>query len=240
MSIGLLCAAPAAAATDRQVRVFALTAAHSLSIEITVGDVRIEASDRRDAQVEIVRQAPDAAGFTRIPVVIDDRTPHIQIRATQTNDTTEASLRTDITLRLPRQTRLASVRLLEGKLVIDGLAGAIDADVRRGAIEARNISGTVRLETGIGDVTLRAARLTPGGLLRLRAFNGNVTLALAEQPPHARVLALALNGTIASTIPLKTKDAWGPRWGEATLGDGEPVISIDVITGRIVIEAPKD
>ena len=34
------------------------------------------------------------------------------------------------------------------------------------------------------------------------------------------------------------KDTWGPRWGEATLGKGEPVISIDVITGTIEIKAP--
>ena len=54
----------------------------------------------------------------------------------------------------------------------------------------------------------------------------------------ARVLALALNGTIKSSIPLTVKDKWGPRWGEATLGAGEPVISIDVITGAIVIDAP--
>jgi hypothetical protein len=48
-------------------------------------------------------------------------------------------------------------------------------------------------------------------------------------------MALALNGTINSDIPLTMKDTWGPRWGEATLGKGEPVVSIDVITGRIEI-----
>ena len=49
--------------------------------------------------------------------------------------------------------------------------------------------------------------------------------------PSARLL----NGTIASDIPLTMKDTWGPRWGEATIGSGEPVISIDVVTGRIEI-----
>ena len=78
-------------------------------------------------------------------------------------------------------------------------------------------------------------RLTPQGLLRLRAFNGDVRLTLAEKPTDARILALALNGSIKSEIPLRMKDTWGPRWGEATLGNGEPVISIDVITGRIEI-----
>ena len=80
--------------------------------------------------------------------------------------------------------------------------------------------------------------MSPEGLLRLRAFNGDVRLTLAGRPPDARILALALNGTITSQIPLTMKDTWGPRWGEATLGRGEPVISIDVISGRIEIKAP--
>jgi hypothetical protein len=81
-------------------------------------------------------------------------------------------------------------------------------------------------------------RLAPQGLLRLRAFNGDVRLELRERPADARVMALALNGTIQSTIPLTMRDTWGPRWAEATLGSGEPVISLDVITGKIEIKAP--
>jgi DUF4097 and DUF4098 domain-containing protein YvlB len=76
-------------------------------------------------------------------------------------------------------------------------------------------------------------------LLRLRTFNGDVRLTLAKPPTDARILALALNGSIESDIPLQRKDSWGPRWGEATLGTGEPVISIDVVTGRIVIRTTR-
>jgi hypothetical protein len=82
-------------------------------------------------------------------------------------------------------------------------------------------------------------RLSPGGLIRLRAFNGDVRLNLAERPLDARVMALALNGTIRSDIPLTMKEARGPRWGEAMLGRGEPVISLDVVTGTIEINARR-
>ena len=66
----------------------------------------------------------------------------------------------------------------------------------------------------------------------MRAFNGDVRLTLAERPADARILALALNGTIKSDIPLTLRETWGPRWGETTLGKGEPVISLDVVTGH--------
>lgn len=115
---------------------------------------------------------------------------------------------------------------------------AIEVTIGTVRIEGRDLSGTLRLETGIGSVTLTATRLSANGLLRLRAFNGDVRLSLAERPADARILALALNGPIKSDIPLTTRDTWGPRWGEATLGKGEPVISIDVVTGSIEIKSP--
>jgi hypothetical protein len=59
---------------------------------------------------------------------------------------------------------------------------------------------------------------------------------MAGPPADARVLALALNGTIQSDLAMNTRDTWGPRWSEATLGKGEPVISIDVVTGKVEIK----
>jgi hypothetical protein len=235
----LLTAATADAETDRQSRTFALPPARTISVEITIGTVRIEGSSRADAAVEIVRHAPSAEDLTRIPVEIQEDGVEVRIRAQQADGGTNPALRTDVTLRVPHGAKVRPVRVVEGRLEVSALHGEITADIRRGPIEAVDVQGVVRLESGIGDIVAERARLTPDGLLRLRAFNGDVRLALVEQPADARVMALALNGTITSDIPLRTKDTWGPRWAEATLGKGEPVISIDVITGRIEIKAPR-
>jgi DUF4097 and DUF4098 domain-containing protein YvlB len=146
--------------------------------------------------------------------------------------------RADIAVRVPRLALIERVQVMEGRIVINGLRGSITADLRRGSIEATEIAGSVRLETGIGPLTVTAARLSPGGVLRLRTFNGDLRLRLSERPVDARILALALNGTITSTLPLTMKDTWGPRWGEATFGRGEPVISLDVVNGAIDIRSP--
>ena len=231
----LCCAATASADTDRQTRTVALPAGRAIGLEITIGRVIIEGSNRHDAQVEIVRHAPSAEGFTRIPVEVIEEEADVRVRAVQTDGATDPAYRTDVTLRLPESAVVRSVRIAEGHLSLSALRGSITADLRRGPIEASGLQGTVRLETGIGNITVSHARLSPEGLLRLRAFNGDVRLTFGEVPTDARVMALALNGTISSDIPLRTKDTWGPRWGEATLGKGEPVVSIDVITGRIEI-----
>jgi hypothetical protein len=138
-------------------------------------------------------------------------------------------------IRAPAKATFEAVRLLDGRLTIDGLSGAMTADVRQGDIDASRVAGRLRLETGFGSVRVDSATLSPDGLLRLRAFNGNVRLGFARTPSDARILALTFNGKIQSEIPLTRREAFGPRFGEATLGKGEPVVSIDVITGDIVI-----
>jgi hypothetical protein len=224
--------------TDTQARTVALPAERSVSLETTVGNVRVVGEPRQDASIEIVRKAPSPAGLARMPVIIEETDAEVRIGVAQLEGGTDPALTSDVTVRVPYEARLSSIRLLEGRLTLARLRGAVTADVRRGSIEATDSEGILRLEAGIGDIVADRMRLSPGGLLRLRAFNGDVRLTLAERPPDARILALALNGTITSDIALTMKDTWGPRWGEATLGRGEPVISIDVITGAIRIRAP--
>jgi hypothetical protein len=234
----VMAAALVAGAADTQTRQIALPAGKTLAIDVTVGTIRIEGSDRADAEITIERHAPDASRLTQLPVVIDDTAQRASVRVTQIDGGTDPALRAEIVVRVPRTAVLDRVQVFEGRITVTRFAGTLTADIRRGPIEGRDVSGTLRLECGIGSVTLSGARLSAGGLLRLRAFNGDVRLALAERPANARVLALALNGTITSEIPLTTRDTWGPRFGEATLGSGEPVISLDVVTGAVEIKSP--
>jgi hypothetical protein len=233
--VTLLVTAASSSATDRRSYTVALPPGRALSVELTIGHLRVQGEPRADALIEVVRTAPTEAGLVRIPVTIDESPTDVRIRGLQADGATDPELRTDVTLRVPRDSVLPSLRVVEGKITLSALSGSITADLRRGPIDASNLQGIVRLETGIGDVTVDDARLTPTGLLRLRAFNGTVRLSLAERPLDARVMALALNGTIRSDIPLRSKNSWGPRWGEATIGNGEPVISLDVITGAIEV-----
>jgi hypothetical protein len=223
--------------TDRQVRT--LPSGRAINLEVTIGTVRVEGSTRSDTVIEVSRHVPNAEGLLRVPIEITEDDTTVRIRAVQIENGTDPSFRTDVTLRVPHDAVIQSIRVMEGRLVLNALHVTITADIRRGSIEASDLAGVVRLESGIGDVVANGCRLSPDGLLRFRAFNGDVRLTLAQRPADARILALALNGTISSDIPLQKKEAWGPRWGEATLGKGEPVISIDVITGRIEIKAPR-
>ena len=236
-ALGLATALPSAEA-DTQSRNIPLPAGKTLAIEATIANVRIEGWDKPDAEITIERHAPSAELLSKLPVAIDDTPARVSVRAIQADGETDPAYRSDITVRLPRSAVIDRVQVLEGRITVTRFIGTLTADIRRGPIEGKDLSGTLRLETGIGSVVLTNTKLATDGLLRLRAFNGDVRLTLAERPADARILALALNGQIKSEIPLTMKDTWGPRWGETTIGKGEAVISLDVVTGTIELKAP--
>jgi hypothetical protein len=236
--VWLVFAASLVLGLDTHSRTVPLPAGKTLSIDATIANVRIEGWDKPDAEIAIERHAPSAQQFDRLPVAIEDTAARVSIRAIQADGQTDPAYRCDIVVRLPRAAVIDRVQVLEGRITVSRFIGTLTADIRRGPIEGNDLAGTLRLESGIGSVVLTGTRLSTGGLLRLRAFNGDVRLTLAERPADARIMALALNGQIKSEIPLTMKDTWGPRWGETTIGKGEPVISLDVVTGTIEIKSP--
>lgn len=228
-----------AAEVDRQTQTVAFPQGKALTIELTIGNVRIEGWDREQAEIVIERHAPNTAQFERLPLALQDTPSRMIVRAVQTGEGKDAALHSDVSVRLPRAALIERIQIAEGKLSIANFSGSIAADVRRGPIEAKDVSGgLIRLSSEIGSVTLSGAKLIEGGLLRLRTFNGDVRVTLAERPTNARIMALALNGNVKSDIPLTLRESWGPRWGETTLGNGTAVMNLDVVTGTVEIKSP--
>lgn len=236
----LTAAAPAfAGTTDRLTRIVPLPPGASISLAVTIGRVHVGVWDRPEVSVEIVRHVPDAAALARLPVDVDATADALIIRALQRDDGRDAAVRSDVALRVPAAARIAAIDLFEGGVELSGLSGGCAVRVERGDITARGLSGAVRLETAIGAIRLENATLSRDGMLRLRTFNGDVDVALAAAPENARILALSMGGAITSDIPLTRRERWGPRWAEATIGDGQPVLSVDVVNGDIAIRVPR-
>lgn len=227
------------AADDRSERTFTLGAGESLGIAITVGSLRVTGeAGRRDVRVDITRHAPTTAALARMPIVVTESAGGPRLAVRQTADGADPALRTDVVVTAPLDAALEPLSVAEGRIDLRGLRGRVRATAARGPIAAEDVGGILRLDTTIGDVDVSRAVLDAGGLLRLRAFNGDVRLRLAAPLRDARVMALALNGTVTSAVPLTVKDGWGPRWGEATIGQPDRVVSIDVVTGAIRIDVP--
>jgi hypothetical protein len=229
-------ASPAAAdVSERLTRTVPLTPGAPITLQVTIGQVKVTGWDRPEVAIDIVRRAEDGRALARLPVTIETGEGGLRVRLVQDADGRDPAMTADVSLRVPVDAQLANVEVFEGRVELSGLAGRVSVHLERGDVVAEAISGAIRLETAIGNIRLTRSTLRSDGLMRLRTFNGDVLVTFAQPPAHARVLALTMGGTITSDLPLNRKEQWGPRWGEATIGNGEPVLSIDVVNGNITI-----
>lgn len=236
-------ASPAAPATpDHIARTLPLPPHTPIEIAISEGAVIVTGERRSDVAVDITRHVAHGKDPAALPLAIESTADGIRISALQTTRNgapgRDPDLQAIVTVHVPEDAEIGSIEVFEGRVALTNLHGAVTAEITRGPIDATGLSGRVRLTGHLGDVTVKQATLSPDGLLRLRTFNGTVTLGLAVRPPDARVLAVTYRGSISSTLPLTMKDRFGPRFGEASFGAGEPLISIDVVNGDIRITAP--
>ena len=186
-----------------------------------------------------MRHAPAATRIEEISADIEEDGPAVRVWPFNAVASVNPQLTADVTIKAPRATRFEEARIVSGRVTVSHFAGVVNAKSDSGDLTGSDLAGTIRLETSLGRLSLSGARLTPGGLIRLRAFQGDVALTLDSTPPDARILATTFNGRITSDIPLNAKDQFGVRFAETTLGRGEPVISIDVVTGNIEIRVRK-
>jgi len=230
-------------ATDRVSRVFSLAPGAPIRVDATIANLTIVGSNRPDVQVEIVRRAPSAADLAKYPVVFDEGPNGLRLSVVQAGSGDDAgrdaNLKTEIVIAAPSTATFQAIRVFEGRVKLTNLRTAVDVDLRRGAVDAANLAGRIRLESGIGSVDVRDSELTRGGMMRLRVFNGPLRVRFARAPASARILAVTFRGTITSDIPLTKKDQFGPRFGETTIGDGDPVMSMDVVNGDITISVAQ-
>lgn len=147
-----------------------------------------------------------------------------------------SSARPRLRVEAPATTPL-TVSVEQGDVRVESFEGDLAVKVVRGSIRAAGLRGRVRLEVDTGPIVASGVRLTDGHSLKCRTFNGDVTITLAAPPTDARILALTLNGAVESSVPLTTRAAFGPRFGEATIGAGTHVLNIDVVRGNILIAA---
>jgi len=242
-SITVLCLAVDAAssqrlsASDRISRTVPWTPDVPIRIASTIGDITVTGANRTDVQVEAIREAPNAETLKQLEVQVDSRPQALEIKSVQPDDGKDPARRVTLRINLPKGAILERVELFEGTLRLAELDRQVTARVERGSIRAESLSGALRLETLSGDITLERTLLDPKGVLHCRVFNGDVKIQLAERPRDARILLLTLNGTITSAIPVTERAGFGPRFAEATLGSGAPVLSVDVIRGNISLDA---
>ena len=214
---------------DQVARVFPPAPVRPLDIRIAAGSVEIRGEDRPDISVVVERPGGRVA-----PEVIDETAERILVDATRPA-AASAEAPVKVVVRAPRATPVHFVHVGVGDVSLLAWRGTVQVKVEQGAITADDVSGVVRLETGSGDITVRQATLPRDGLLRCRTLTGHVRVSLSEVPQDARVLLMTMAGSVRSDLPVADKEGFGGRLKEGTLGNGQPLLSLDAVRGDLTV-----
>jgi DUF4097 and DUF4098 domain-containing protein YvlB len=228
---------------------YPLAAQGRIQIENINGPVHISAWDRNEVKVDAVKSARS-----------QERLDHakIDIRADQNN----LSIRTDYpdhdrtfnfgsddehgnpasveyTITVPRQARLDEIKLINGRLDVQDVAGEINASCINGRIEARNLQGPVKLNTVNGELDASIDQL-PASELKLSSVNGRLRVTLPSDV-RAELKASTVSGNISDDFGLAvTRHQFVGRSLHGQLGSGGTLVKLSNVNGAIEIRHAAD
>ena len=220
---------------------YPLSATGSLQLKNISGHVQISAWDRNEVKVDAVKWAGTKERLDEAKIVVEPSADRIAIRTeyphedlTFNSDSRDNPASVDYTITLPRSARIDEVKLVNGNLTIDGIAGEVHASCVNGRLKATGLGSASRLSDVNGTLEAAFAQL-PSGTLELHDVNGRLSLTLPSDV-QATVKANTVNGSITNNfdLPVQKGRHVGSRL-EGQLGNGGTEVSLHNVNGRIEI-----
>jgi hypothetical protein len=204
-----------------------------VSIENIQGDITVEAWDRAEAEVAVVKWA---LGPTANP---DD--VHIDVGANGQRLTlrtlyprqSEDPVRVDYRVRVPRQVRLEHLRTVEGNIKVRDTEGAVDARTLNGDIENLNVTGGVVARAVNGNIAVSLRVLPEGSApVKMETINGDLLLALPAEA-NADLELNTVAGRVESDYIVTVSEVAGDTSQRIRVGHGSTPIRLRTIRGNI-------
>src|SRR5208283_264372 len=106
----------------------------------------------------------------------------------------------DYTIRVPQNARLKEISSINGRIVIDGVSGDIEASTVNGEMQIKGAAGDLKLSTINGRIEAELASLGGSQHVSLDAVNGQIEATLPANA-NAEVSASTVNGSLSSEFP---------------------------------------
>ena len=139
---------------------------------------------------------------------------------------------------MPRTAALDEIKLINGSLVIAGMAGEVRASCVNGRLEARELSGRTKLSTVNGRLDARFNQLPKD--IELNSVNGGLELTIPSDS-NAEVEANTVSGGIDNDFGLHVnRHQIVGQSLRGDLGNGGNRIKLSNVNGRIEIRHAQD
>jgi DUF4097 and DUF4098 domain-containing protein YvlB len=255
--LGALCALLLAAAqshaaenrgqfTEEFHQTYTLAAGGRVSLENINGSVRITGWDRNEVKVDAIKYARSKERLNEAKILIDASKDYVSIHTeypdhnlTFRDDDWDNPASVEYTLSVPRNARLDQIKLINGSLDVQGIAGEVRASCINGHLKASGLGGPVKLSTINNRVEVQFDRLGTSPL-ELTSVNGDVSLTLPSDS-KAELEASTVHGGISNDFGLRVRNhriVGHDLHGE--LAGGGTRIKLTNVNGRIEIHHASD
>ena len=234
--------------TEEFHKVYPLSAQGRIEVENLNGPVHISSWDRNEVKVDAVKSAWTKERLEEARIEIRSEENSLSIR-TEYPDHDQTFNRDDrhnnnpasveYTLTVPRQARLDEIKLVNGRLDVQDVAGEVRASCVNGRIQARNLQGPVELDTVNGELEASVSQLT-SSRLKLSSVNGALRVTLPSDA-KADIQASTISGHISDDfgLPVKRHQYVGQSL-HSELGGGGAEVRLSNVNGTIEIRHAGD
>jgi DUF4097 and DUF4098 domain-containing protein YvlB len=235
--------------TEEFHKVYPLSAQGRIEIENLNGPVHIIGWDRDEVKVDAVKSAWTKERLDEARIEIRAEQNDLSIRTEYPNhdhtfnfgsdDEHHNPASVEYTITVPRQARLDEIKLVNGRLDVQDVAGEVHASCVNGRIQARNLQGPVQLETVNGELDASVDQL-PSSTVKLSSVNGRLRVTLPSDA-KAELKASTVSGNISDDFGLPvTRHQFVGRSLHGQLGGGGTLVKLSNVNGEIEIRHAGD
>jgi len=215
-------------------QIYCLNSNGRVLIQNLYGDVRITAWDRDEVLVEAIKRSRDPRRTEDAQIVVDSSAEMLSIRTLYTGADASHPTNVEYHIMVPRAANLENIKLINGALSINGVAGPVKASSVNGSIKADRIGGQADLSTVNGPLEVNFNRVAPAQIA-LSSVNGPIHLSIPSDA-DAVLDARNLSGGIDTEFGRSWRESTGQRL-RATINHGGAQIHVHNVNGGISIHA---
>jgi DUF4097 and DUF4098 domain-containing protein YvlB len=231
--------------TEEFHQTYSLAPEGRIELENINGAVHITAWDKDEVKVDAVKYADSKERLDEAKIKINAGKDSVSIRTEYPNHDNTWNLfgkdnpaSVEYTLTVPRRARLDEIKLINGSLDIQGVAGEVRASCINGRLSAHGLHGPAELSNINGHTDAEFDRLKDS--IELSSVNGGMELTLPSDS-QAKLEASTVHGGIQNDFGLHvSNENWVGHNLNGELGHGGAEIKLSNVNGGIEIHRASD
>jgi hypothetical protein len=230
--------------TEEFHHVYPLSANGRLELDNINGAVHITAWDRDEVKVDAVKYARVKERLDEAKIVVEANANSVSIRTEYPRyghinaNGSDNPASVEYTLMVPAHAHLDEIKLINGALDIQGVAGEVHASCINGHLSARGLAGPVKLSTINGKMEAEVDRLQ-NSPVELSSVNGGLNLTIPSDS-KADLEASSMQGDISDDFGLRVHHHFIGHNMRGEIGGGGTRIKLSDVNGRIEIRHNSD